>query len=74
MKVTEMSNLWVGYNKDEDFRVLICAEDKQEAVEIAASYRSDSDMGGKFEISEFDSADTHFDCDYVLCTESGMIR
>ena len=30
MKVTDMTNLWVGYNEEEDFRVLICAQDEQE--------------------------------------------
>lgn len=66
MKVTDMTNLWVGYNETEDFRVLICALDIQEAHEIANSYRLDSHLDGDFEISEFNDINTHFDCDYVL--------
>lgn len=69
MKVTDMNNLFVGANKAEDFKVLICAQDHDEAAAIAESYRADSSMGGMFEISEFDDADTKFDCDYVLAKE-----
>lgn len=66
MKVTDMTNLWVGYNETEDFRILICALDIQEAHEIANNYRLDSHLDGDFEISEFNDINTHFDCDYVL--------
>lgn len=66
MKVTEMTNLWVGYNETEDFQVLICALDMEEAQEIASEYLLDSNMEGKFEIREFSRFDTRFDCEYVL--------
>jgi hypothetical protein len=66
MTVSEMTNLWVGYNKEENFKILICALDEQEAYEIAESYRIDSHMEGKFEIKEFVNEHEHFDCDYVL--------
>lgn len=66
MKANELNNLWVGYNKTENFRVLICALDIEEAQEIADGYRFDSRMEGKFEVAEFDNLDTHFNCDYVL--------
>lgn len=66
MKVTDMTNLWVGYNEVEDFRVLICAQDEQEARQIANGYRVDTLMEGTFEITEFDNTDLRIDCDYVL--------
>ena len=51
MKITNMTNLWIGYNCKEDFRVLICAEDEIEAQRIANEYCSDNKMEGEFEIS-----------------------
>lgn len=66
MKVNELDYLYVGYNEDEDFRILICATDTEEAYEIADEYRCESHMDGKFEISEFTDVNTHFDCDYVV--------
>ena len=66
MKITDLNHLWVGYNEIEDFRVLICALDEQDAQEIANNYCLDSHMNGKFEISEFSDINTNFDCDYVL--------
>ena len=66
MKVTDMTNLWVGYNETEDFRVLICAPDKQDAQDVADEYRFYSHLNGDFEISEFNDTNTHFDCNYVL--------
>ena len=66
MKITDLNHLWVGYNEKEDFRVLICALDEQDAQEIANNYCLDSHMNGKFEISEFSDINTNFDCDYVL--------
>lgn len=66
MKITELSNLWVGYNEEEDFRVLIAAFDICDAQEIAYNYCLESHMEGKFEITEFGNVNTHFDCDYVL--------
>lgn len=66
MKINDLTNLWVGYSKVDDFRVLICALDEIEAQEIANEYRCDTHLEGTFEITEFDNLETHFDCDYVL--------
>lgn len=66
MKVIEMNNLWVGRNETENFKVLICALDAEDAKEIANAYCTESRMSGEFEIEEFQNADTNFDCDYVL--------
>lgn len=62
------TNLFVGYNEEEDFRILICAFDKVEASELARGYRLDSNMKGDFEISELEKPidEYHFDCDYVI--------
>lgn len=59
MKVNELNNLFVGYNEDQDFRVLICATDIQEASDIARSYRVDTGMEGEFVISEFTDLGTY---------------
>lgn len=61
------TNLYIGYNKEEDFRILICAFDEVEAKELSDEYRCDSNMQGCFEITEADKIDNiHFDCDYVI--------
>ena len=67
MKVTDMTNLYVGYNKEEDFRILICSvEGEKEAQRLANDYADDSNLKGEFEIQEFNDINTHFDCDYVI--------
>ena len=45
MKLSEMTNLFVGYNESEDFRILICAFCAEEAADIAEQYRVDSKLG-----------------------------
>ena len=68
MKATDMTNLYVGYNKKEDFRILICTvEGEKEAQRLANEYALDSGMKEEsFEIGEFNDINTHFDCDYVI--------
>ena len=68
MKWNEMQNLFIGYNEDEDFRILICAFDKQDAHELARAYGLDAHLEGKWTITEVecDVDDIHFDCDYVI--------
>ena len=68
MKLSEMTNLFIGYNKSEDFRILICAFCAEEAADIAEKYRVDSKLDGKFEINEstIDIAAVKFDCDYIV--------
>lgn len=62
------TNLFIGYNREEDFRILICAFDEEEALELANEYRFDADLEGYFEIEEIESEITniHFDCDYII--------
>ena len=68
MKWYEMQNLFIGYNEEEDFRILICAFDKYEADELARGYGLDAHIEGKWEITETDPDidNIHFDCDYVI--------
>ena len=65
MKAHEMTNLYVGYNEEEDFRILICALDANEAHELARQYGLDSKLKGTWVIQDLD-ANTQFDCDYVI--------
>ena len=62
------TNLFIGYNAKEDFRILICAFDEIDAQELANEYRFDSNLDGNFEIQEIENGidDIHFDCDYVI--------
>ena len=62
------TNLFIGYNAKEDFRILICAFDKEEAQELANEYRCDSGFEDRFEIFESENGidNIHFDCDYVI--------
>lgn len=62
------TNLFIGYNREEDFRILICAFDEEEALELANEYRFDAGLEGHFEIEEIEDEITniHFDCDYVI--------
>lgn len=62
------TNLFIGYNKEEDFRILICAFDKEEAQELADEYKLDSNLDGEFEIEEVENGidNIHFDCDYII--------
>lgn len=68
MKWHEMQNLFIGYNEDEDFRVLICAFDIHEADELLRGYALDAHLEGKWTITETDANtnNVRFDCDYVI--------
>ena len=66
MTITDIRNLYVGYNEEEDFRILIGANDENEADTLAEYYRQDSKLKGEFKISEFNDINTHFDCDYII--------
>lgn len=62
------TNLFIGYNRQENFRILICAFDKIEAQELANEYKFDAGLEGCFEISDIETGidNIHFDCDYVI--------
>ena len=65
MKIHEMTNLFVGYNETEDFKILICAFDVIEAQELAREYGHEANLKGSWKILEPDVGD-RFDCDYVI--------
>ena len=46
------TNLFVGYNEIENFTILICAFDEDEAADLAREYCSDSKFRGSFEIKK----------------------
>ena len=62
------TNLWVGYNAKEDFRILLVAFDEKVAWMMAAEYCKDAGLEGTFEVEPFDCGAkyTHFDCDYII--------
>lgn len=62
------TNLYVGYNEVEDFRILICASDDIEALSVANEYLEDSKMLGSFVIFPYEDEINgfKFDCDYVI--------
>ena len=67
MKITDISGLYVGYSKKDNFRILIAANDKKEAKDFADSYAEDSKLG-TMEVEELteDDLDAQFDCDYLV--------
>lgn len=71
MKLNELIGLFIGYNEEEDFTILIAASDMEDAVEIATSYRDDTGLKGKFDVREIPETieelmKINFDCDYVV--------
>ena len=71
MRINELDCIYIGYNKTEDFRILIFAYDEDEAYKTAEGYKKDAGMEGKFEISEHpkdieDLKHINFDCDYAI--------
>ena len=65
-----LENLWIGYNKTADFRILICAYDEIDAYKLANEYGLEAHIDGEFKILEPSIEDKiddiHFDCDYVI--------
>lgn len=65
------TNLFIGYNKEEDFRILICAWGEEEAQQLANEYCAEAKLNGRFDIFEIEEKldEIHFDCDYVIARE-----
>ena len=77
MFINELENIYIGYNRREDFRILIFSHDEDEAYETAEGYRKDAGMEGEFEISELpkdidDLKYLNFDCDYAISSSEGV--
>lgn len=66
MTIKDMTNLYIGYNRKEDFSILICAPSENSAKEVAEEYRIDSNMSGCFKVTKYEGEDIHFDCDYII--------
>jgi len=69
MTINEMTNLFVGYNEYEDMRIIICAFDKGEAMEVAIDYAMDTGLSyepSDWTITEYEDATMDFNCDYVI--------
>lgn len=66
MTINDMTNLWEAYNKEEDFRLLIIADNENDALLIAKRYAADTGLTENFVITETDTRNTDYDCDYIL--------
>lgn len=68
MKITDIEGLWVGYSKEDDFRILIAAEEEIFAEIAAKKYCEDSGLSGEMTVEELtsDNIDLCFDCDYIV--------
>lgn len=61
------NNLYVAYNADEDFRIMVVANSREEAKDTAREYFKDSGMRGNVVISQpFNMFDLVYSCDYVI--------
>ena len=66
MKITDMTNIASVYNKEENFRILVCAEDNDSALLFATEYGAEAGLKGTWEIEDEWDEDTVFDCDYII--------
>jgi len=77
MKVNELVNLYVGIYTEPSgntFKVLICAIDEYEALEVFTDYcydaniyeENDAEWQNNIIITPFEDINTNFDCDYVI--------
>jgi hypothetical protein len=67
--MASFTNLFIGYNRTEKFRILIVADGEEEALEIATDYAKDADFNEPEDwcILEAEKIDNlRFDCDYVI--------
>lgn len=67
--ITDMTNLWVGSYDDDNFKVLICAPNEQEAKRAAMQFGKKSGMEDTPQITQFDNIGTPFNCDYVVTAQ-----
>lgn len=57
--------LYTGYNKNEDFRILISAASSTEAEKLANKYLLEAELTGSFIIDEYIGNEL-FDCNYII--------
>ena len=66
MKITELNNLYVATN-DNEFKVLVVAQEENEAVDIAKKYYADNALSfDVIRVEPFEDINTVFDCDYAI--------
>lgn len=73
MMVRDMVNLYVGYNKQEDFHILICTwDDESGALVLAKEYGAEAGLEGEWEIISDPAAidSVKLDCSYVIMPET----
>lgn len=75
MKIDELNGLWVYYSKENDFRILVAANDEAIAKKKAYEYfdeagiKVDDNSLSAIAYSDYEYSDLknlHFDCDYVI--------
>ena len=66
MKITEMQNLFSAYDETDDFRILVLAENADDAKQIVNIYAADANLNNIFVISDEIDADMNFDCDRII--------
>ena len=72
-----MKKLFIGNYTDKNFKILVCAKDKNEAKELAKEYAEDlfKDSNTACAIKETtleEAKNTVFDCDYVIQDDEGL--
>ena len=65
MTISDMYNLFTGYNETENYTVFIVALDRLEALDIAIKYGNDSGLENDWQIRDFNVNDKA-NCDYIL--------
>lgn len=58
-------NLFSAYNKEENFRLLVRAHDKQDALELAIGYAKDTGLSGQWSVSDLKEGYV-YSCDYII--------
>lgn len=73
MMVRDMVNLYVGYNEQNDFHILICTwDDEAGALVLAKKYGAEAGLEGEWEIISDPAAidSVKLDCSYVITPET----
>lgn len=70
MFIIEMNNLYAGYNRTHDYKILILADDEFEAAQNASDFGKNAMMSGDWEILYLTDLKTKFDYSYVVTKEN----
>ena len=63
-----MTNLFIVNFENEDFTILVCADDIEEAKNLAIEYADDAGLDHRGTVKEFneDMLNVNIDCDYII--------